>query len=161
VLVGDGMEREPLAALARELGVSDHVIFAGRRGNDPNLHHLFEISVLCSVSEGLSNSILEAMAAARPVVATDVGAASDAIQHGRTGLLVPPRDPRRLAASLEAAAVGPGPRSCHGRCGSAAARQRYSPEAAIRELESLYARLAPARLDPAAAWRLSAHSSAH
>ncbi len=161
VLVGNGVEREPLAALAGELGVSGRVTFAGLRGNDPNLHHLFEISVLCSVSEGLSNSILEAMAAGRPVVATDVGAASDAIQHGITGLLVPPRDPRRLAAALEELLSDPASARAMGDAGQLRARQRYSPEAAIGELESLYCRLAPRAPRPGGGVApLSAHSSA-
>jgi L-malate glycosyltransferase len=143
VLVGDGDQREALVGLARELGISDHVIFAGRRGNDPNLHHLFEMSVLCSLSEGLSNSILEAMAAGRPIVATAVGAASDAVQHERTGLLVPPGDPQRLAAALEELLSDPARARAMGEAGRQRARQLYSPEAAIDELESLYARLAP------------------
>lgn len=91
VLVGaDAGKRTELEQQARELGVGERIRFAGQRPNFPSPHHLFDISVLTSRSEGLPNSILEAMAAGRPVVATRVGAVGDAVRDGLTGFLVPP-----------------------------------------------------------------------
>jgi L-malate glycosyltransferase len=138
VLVGDGESRTALESLARELGIAGRVHFAGRQPNEPNLHHLFEISVLSSMSEGLSNSILEAMAAARPVVATDVGATADAVLEGQTGLLVPRRMPDRLASALDTLLADPVRGRRMGEAGQASARARYSPEGALARLTSLY-----------------------
>ena len=109
VLVGDGPCRPALERLAIELGLGETIVFAGRRSGLPNLHQLFDISVLCSTSEGLPNSILEAMAAARPVVATKVGAVADAVLDGETGILVRPSRPR---------AAGRGARTAVGRSGA-------------------------------------------
>jgi glycosyltransferase involved in cell wall biosynthesis len=144
VLVGDGPSRAALEQLARELGIADAVVFAGRRPNQPNLHHLFDISVLCSTSEGLPNSILEAMAAARPVVATSVGAMADAVIDGETGTLVPPGDDARLAAAIDALACDPVRAAHMGGQGEARASARYSVTAALDALEGLYGRLVPA-----------------
>jgi glycosyltransferase involved in cell wall biosynthesis len=65
-----------------------------------------DVFVQPSVSEGLSNTILEAMASARPVVASDVGGADELVEHDATGLLVPPRSPAALAAALAKQAGG-------------------------------------------------------
>lgn len=140
VLVGDGACRTDLEALATASGVRDRVVFAGRRSNVPNLHHLFDVSVLCSTSEGLSNSILEAMAAGNPVVATNVGATPDAVLEGRTGLLVPPRDPAALADAIGRLLQDQSLRVAMGDAGCQRAREVYSPAAALGALETLYHR---------------------
>jgi L-malate glycosyltransferase len=138
ILVGDGGSRADLEQLASALRVREQVIFAGHRPNDPNLNSLFDISVLCSTREGLPNSILEAMAAGRPVVATDVGAVGDAVVDGETGLLVPPSSPERLAAALETLLVDPARAERMGAAGRRRAQAMYSPEAALGALEQLY-----------------------
>ncbi len=142
ILVGEGVCRDPLTRLARDLAVDDLVHFAGRRPHHPNLHHLFEISILSSRSEGLSNSILEAMAAGNPVVATDVGAVSDAVVDGETGILVPAGEPERLAASLERLLADPRLAVRMGMAGRERARSRFSADAAISKLEGVYVELA-------------------
>ena len=101
VIVGQGPERDALEALATEVGIGAIVRFAGLRPQVPSFHHLFDVSVLCSVSEGFPNSLVEAMAAERPIVATDVGGVRDAVRDGETGLLVPPRSPTQLAKAIE------------------------------------------------------------
>lgn len=141
VLVGDGPLRTPLEALAHELGIADRVTFAGRLPNKPNLHHAFDVSVLCSRSEGLSNSILEAMAAARPVVATDVGASRDAVLDGVTGRLVPAADPGALARALCDVVGDRHSAARMGELGRERARHTFSPESAVTALEDLYQRL--------------------
>jgi L-malate glycosyltransferase len=142
VLVGDGKSREELHGLSEALGIRHLVVFAGQRPNEPNLNHLFDISVLCSKREGLPNSVLEAMAAGKPVVATNVGALPDAVVDGETGLLVRPGDPEQLAAALDTLLSD---RARARRMGEAArqrALDRFSPSAAIGALEDLYDGLA-------------------
>jgi glycosyltransferase involved in cell wall biosynthesis len=142
VLVGDGPERGAIEALATSLGIRDVVHLAGERTQPPNLHGLFDVSVLCSTTEAFPNSVLEAMAAARPVVATDVGGTPDAVHEGTTGLLVRPSDPSRLADAILRLYQEPALRAKLGNAACAAARAGYSAETVIRQVEALYTRLA-------------------
>jgi glycosyltransferase involved in cell wall biosynthesis len=93
------------------------------------------------VSEGFPNSIVEAMAAARPVVATDVGGVSDAVSDGETGRLVPPSNPRRLAAAIEELLLDPGRRCALGAAAHVRARARYHAGVVVASLEELYNKL--------------------
>ena len=141
MLVGDGERRFALQALAQQLGIADHTHFCGQLPHDPNVHGAFDVSVLCSVSEGLPNSIIEAMAAATPVVATRVGGNTDAVVEGETGLLVPPVDPERLAAALDLLLGNSELRSRMGAAGRRRARREYHATVVIPGLEALYAAL--------------------
>jgi glycosyltransferase involved in cell wall biosynthesis len=142
VLVGDGPERAAIEALASTLGIRELVHLAGERAQPPNLHRLFDVSVLCSTTEAFPNSVLEAMAAERPVVATAVGGTPDAVEHERTGLLVPPIDPARLADAILRLHADPSLRARLGTAGRAAARIGYGADAVIGQVEALYTRLA-------------------
>jgi L-malate glycosyltransferase len=159
IFIGDGERRSALEGLASELGIRDQVIFAGRRSNQPNLHHLFDISVLCSTSEGLPNSILEAMAAGKPVVATSVGAIPDAVVHGETGILVPPSAPADLAAALSALLADPAKSRAMGLAGQRRARETFSPEGALSSLARLYESLVAARTARSPGWHSPKQSS--
>ncbi|HEY8174213.1 MAG TPA: glycosyltransferase [Gemmatimonadaceae bacterium] len=141
VLFGDGECREALEASATRLGIAGRTHFGGQRPNDPNLHHLFDISVLCSSSEGFPNSIVEAMAAATPVIATDVGGNSDAVHAGETGLLVPPGSPQALAAAIDQLLGDGDQRRKLGAAGQRRARQHYHEAVVLPSLEALYERL--------------------
>ena len=142
VLVGDGPERGRIEALARELRIDERVHLAGERPQIPNLHGLFDVSVLCSTTEAFPNSVLEAMAASRPVVATDVGGTPDAVRQGSTGLLVPVRDSERLASAIARLHAEPALRTKLGTAGRTAAQSGYSASAVIRQVEALYTSLA-------------------
>jgi glycosyltransferase involved in cell wall biosynthesis len=142
ILVGDGPERERVVALSAELGVSDIVHLAGEQPPVPNLHGLFDVSVLSSTSEAFPNSILEAMAASRPVVATDVGGNADAVREGLTGLLVPAASPEALADAIGRLYADPSLRTALGTAGRAAALSGYGASAVIAQVESLYQELA-------------------
>jgi glycosyltransferase involved in cell wall biosynthesis len=100
VVVGDGPLRQNLAELADALGVGDRITWTGWVDDPAALLATFDIFVLPSRFEGLPLVILEAMLAAVPVVATDVGSVAEAIDDGRTGLLVPASDPAALAAAI-------------------------------------------------------------
>ena len=92
-------ERE-LMRQAAQLGLQDRVVFTGFRPDVERVLNELTVSVLPSLSEGLSNSLLESMAAGVPVVATRVGGTAEAVQDGENGLLLPPGDPNALSAAI-------------------------------------------------------------
>jgi sugar transferase (PEP-CTERM/EpsH1 system associated) len=98
-LVGDGATRAAAERLAGELGLQPHVWFAGERADVARVMQGLDCFALCSLGEGISNTILEAMATRLPVVATHVGGNAELIESGMTGLLVPPADPDALAGT--------------------------------------------------------------
>jgi glycosyltransferase involved in cell wall biosynthesis len=100
VIVGHGPLEAELKAHATRLGLDGRVRFVGFRDNAGELMPLFDVFALPSLSEGLSIALLEALAAGRPVVATNVGGNPELITDGETGLLVPAGDARSLAAAI-------------------------------------------------------------
>ena len=100
LFVGDGPERENLETLTKTLGLQSAVQFLGSVNNARQLIPAADICMLTSLSEGLSVTLLEAMAAGKPIVATDVGGNPEAVIHGKTGLLAPSRDPEAIANSI-------------------------------------------------------------
>ncbi|MBI2797603.1 MAG: glycosyltransferase [Gemmatimonadetes bacterium] len=145
VMVGEGESRAPLAALAAEVGIADRVVMTGARPDGRRLHALFDVGVLCSRSEGFPNTVIEAMAAGRPVVGTNVGGIPDAIVPGETGLLVPVGDAPALASAIGALLAAPGLRATMGAAGQARARAQYAAASVLGRLHELYERLAAAR----------------
>ena len=110
-------------------GVGDRIHFSGYLAGPPNPHQYGDTAVLCSLHEGFPNSIIEAMAAGRPVVATAVGGIPDAVQDGITGLLVSPRSPADLAAAIDRLLVDEGLRRSMGNAGRERARTRFRRQA--------------------------------
>ena len=147
VLIGDGPCRAGLERLAGELDISARTHFAGVRPNLPNLHHFFEVSVLASVTEGFPNSLVEAMAAGRPVVATNVGGNTDAVRPS-TGMLVPPGDPDAFARALEWVLADQDLRRRMGAAALRIARSEYHVDSVIPGLEAIYVRLLERRTAP-------------
>jgi len=137
LIAGYGPLRRELEAVARALGVADHVRFLGYRQDVPRLLRAMDLFVLPSLWEGMSNALLEAMAAATPAVATAVDGNLDLIVHGDTGLLVPPADASALAdAILE---MQRDPRRA--RAMAAAARARAASEFSTRTMVNAYGQL--------------------
>jgi glycosyltransferase involved in cell wall biosynthesis len=106
-IVGEGHLRDGLETLARQSGLGDAIQFLGRRKDVETLLNHFTAGVICSDSEGLSNAIMEYMAAGIPTVATDTGGNSELIRHGKTGYLVPPGNHEALAEALSALLSAP------------------------------------------------------
>ena len=100
LIVGDGPQRRELETLAQSLSISDAVRFLGTRNDVPEVLSLVDVLALCSHMEANPVSILEAMAAEKPVVATRVGSVDKAVQDGRTGCLVRPGSEEELAGRL-------------------------------------------------------------
>lgn len=138
VCIGEGQCRGELEQLARTLGIADRVHLAGFRSNRPNPHFCFDLSALASTSEGFPNSLVEAMAAGRPVVATSVGGVPDAVTDGETGLLVPPDDAPAFAAAIETLLRDPALGLRMGAAGRVRARERYDGAVVVPALEQAY-----------------------
>jgi glycosyltransferase involved in cell wall biosynthesis len=99
-LVGDGPRRPQLEKLADALGLNGRAHFLGHRTDIAAIYARASMGVLCSSAEGLSNAIIEGMAARLPMVVTDAGGNSELISHGTRGLLVPPERPSDLASAM-------------------------------------------------------------
>jgi glycosyltransferase involved in cell wall biosynthesis len=138
VLIGDGACRPVLEAQVERLGLRDGVTFTGELRGGGNHHRAFDISALVSLSEGFPNTLVEAMAAGVPVVATAVGGSIDAVADGETGLLVPPRSPRELADALLRLVDSPPLRRTLGDAGRARATLTYRAAPTLLALQSMY-----------------------
>lgn len=99
-IAGEGPERDSLEKRVARVGVAHQVVFLGRRDDSADLLAACDVFVLASRREGLGVAALEAMAAGRPVVCSRVGGLAHSVVHERTGLLVPPGQPRALAQAL-------------------------------------------------------------
>jgi sugar transferase (PEP-CTERM/EpsH1 system associated) len=138
LVVGDGPERARLERLATELGLADVAWLAGRRQDTPELMRLIDVFALPSLNEGISNTILEAMATALPVVATRVGGNPELVVHGVTGTLVEPGSDEALGDALTAYLDDPGLRRRHGTAARARAAQQFSIDAMVDGYLSVY-----------------------
>lgn len=141
LLAGDGPLRPELERQARELGLASHVRFLGDRRDVPGLLASLDVVVSSSLSESLSNSIIEAMAAGLPVVATRVGGNPELVRDGETGLLVPPDDDEALASALERLLTHSDLRSAFGSKAREFALKHFSAASVARQYEELYLRL--------------------
>jgi glycosyltransferase involved in cell wall biosynthesis len=136
LLVGDGPDRRRLEALARRLRVSDRVVFAGYRADVPRVLAAMDVFASASHEESLGMSVLEAMAAGLPVVATRVGGLAECVSHGETGLLVPPRSVTKLASAVDFLAADAERRARTGAAGRVRAERLFSAEALAPRIEA-------------------------
>jgi glycosyltransferase involved in cell wall biosynthesis len=152
LLAGDGPLLEPLTTLARELGVLDEVRFLGFRSDVGDLLSAADLVVLPSLWEGLSISLLEAMAAGRPVVTTDIGSNREVTRNGAVASLVPPKDPGALARAIRRLVTDPARRDELGRLGRDEQRSRYTMErmlgSYLEEYEGLLGRSPASAVTP-------------
>jgi glycosyltransferase involved in cell wall biosynthesis len=144
-LVGEGPERSALEARAAALGLAERVRFMGERTDVERLLPGMDVFVLSSREEGIPNALLEAMAAARPCVATAVGGTPEVLRDGETGWLVPAGSPPALARALEEALARPDEARRRGEAAQRAVRADMSIEAMVRRHEDFYERAAGSR----------------
>jgi len=115
-----------------------HIIFTGWRNDIPELLQSATVSVLPSLSEGFSNTVLESMAAGLPVITTNVGGNPELITNGKTGTLVPPRDAEALARAMNALFASVDFAHRLGEAARAEVIRKFSIEATTRQTEKLY-----------------------
>ena len=138
LLAGEGELTEQLRAFAKELGIEQRTHFLGRCDNIGAVLQVSDVCVLSSKAEGFSNSILEYMAAARPVVATNVGGASEAIIEGETGYLVASGDESTMAERIIRLLREPEKARAMGERGRSIVEEKFSCEAQLERTEQLY-----------------------
>ncbi len=141
LLVGDGSLVNELKEQAREKGVFKNVIFAGSRRDISAFLSRFNIFVMPSVKEGLPNSLLEAMAMGKPVIAAGVGGIPEVINNGVNGLLVPPGDAGRLAESIKRLIENEGMAAGMGQAARDFIAENYSIKSTALKWQSLYVSL--------------------
>lgn len=123
-VAGDGEQRETLAVLHAELGLGERFVLRGSVSDVAGFLRSVDVAVLPSHSEGMSNALLEYMAAGRAVIATDVGANAKLLDGGKCGLLIPPNDETALVEALNTLLANPLRAASYG----AAARNRVNAE---------------------------------
>jgi len=141
VLVGDGPERGNLEHQARNQGVASHIFFFGNRQDIPELLEAFDLFVLGSFYEGMSNAILEAMAASLPVITTNIPENREIVQSGVNGFLVPPRDSSAIAQALRKLILDPNRARAFGQASRNRIEQDFSSSVTLRKLHELYHQL--------------------
>ena len=139
--IGDGSYKAELERYAASLGLKERVIFTGFRTDVAKILPQIDISVLPSLSEGLSNSLLEAMAAGVPVVATRVGGTPEAVEDGHNGLLIPPGDFDALIRAINFLLDNPQSAKRMGEEARRSVQLRFSVERMIHDTELLYLEL--------------------
>lgn len=141
-VVGEGSQRGALERALRDSGSKGAIRLLGQRRDVPELLRQARAFVLPSHEEGMSVAILEAMASGLPVVATDVGGNAEAVLAGRTGRLVPPREPAALADAALSYLEDPTMAAAHGSEARRIATERFDLRRTVREYEAVYDELA-------------------
>lgn len=140
-VAGEGEQRPALERLHAELGLGERLVLRGVVTDVPAFLRSLDVAVLPSHSEGMSNALLEYMAAGLPVIATGVGANSRLIDHGRSGLIVPAGDVAALAAAISECLQDPTRAAAFGREARRRVEADYSRDAMRRRFERFYQRL--------------------
>ncbi len=141
LLVGDGPCRAQVEQWVAELGLADRTRLLGARRDVRQLLDSIDVCVLATHFEGCSNTLMEAMAAGVPVVATNVGGNPELVADGETGLLVPPKDPDALAAAIQRLMADTAAARAMGARGRARMAGQFSMDAAWAQTAALYAEL--------------------
>src|SRR2546426_2061303 len=142
IVLGEGELREHLEHLVRDRNLEKHVLLPGFRTDVIGCIKGFDLFVMSSVTEGLGTSLLDAMACARPIIATAAGGIPEVIEHDVNGLLVPPRDHTALARAIVRALKDEALRRRLGESGLARARDRFTVERMVAATAAVYARVA-------------------
>ena len=138
VLIGGGPLEASLRSRAESAGIAHRVHFLGERREVETLLPLLDVFALCSLTEGMSNALLEAMACGLPVIATSVGGNPEVVGAEDAGILVPPRTPTRIAGALESLLRDPGKARAMGEAARRRIEQQFSIGAMLDGFDKLY-----------------------
>jgi glycosyltransferase involved in cell wall biosynthesis len=141
-VAGEGDERAELERLSAELDLGDRFVLRGSVADVPGFLRTVDVAVLPSHSEGMSNALLEYMAAGRAVIATDVGANATLVRHNKDGLIVPPKDEQALVQAIEALLANPLRAAGLGASARKRVEAEYSREAMRKRFELFFRHLA-------------------
>ena len=142
VILGEGELREHLEKQVHEHHLEKHVWLPGFRTDVLGCIKAFDLFVMSSVTEGLGTSLLDAMAASRPIVATSAGGIPEIVEDGVTGLLVPPRDHTALAAAIVRALNDDAGRRRMAGAGFARVNERFTVDRMVEQTADVYKRIA-------------------
>jgi sugar transferase (PEP-CTERM/EpsH1 system associated) len=151
IIVGEGGSRVECLDLLRAAGAGDLAWLPGERSDVAEIMRALDVFVLPSLGEGISNTILEAMASGLPVIATHVGGNPELVAHDRTGKLVPAGDPAALAQVLYSYTQDRGQVKAHGQAARATIESRFSMETMVANYLSVYDRALADKLEFASA----------
>jgi len=140
LFLGDGELQEELEKMASELNIRENVVFLGWRPDVAEVMSMFDIFVLPSLNEGMGRVLVEAMALAKPIVASNIGGIPDLIMQGKNGLLVPVADPQALASGIEFLMTNPKKRGEMGSAGKKIAAD-YGVDSMMQKIDQLYLEL--------------------
>lgn len=141
VLVGDGVLQPRLRELSLEADIDDLIWFAGERNDVADIMQTLDLFVLPSINEGISNTILEAMATGLPVIATDVGGNPELVINNQTGYLVPKQDPATMAEAFKRYLDNRDLLVCHGKAGRVRCETTFSLNRMITDYMAVYDQL--------------------
>jgi len=141
LIIGDGGEKSTLSTRVHELGLERCVHMVGFRQDIPALLTLLDVVVIPSFEEGIPQSLTQALAMERPVVASAVGGIPEVVKDHVTGLLVPPRNPAILSEKIAFILNNPSLGARMGQVGRQVIQERYSLESMLTQTENVYRRL--------------------
>jgi sugar transferase (PEP-CTERM/EpsH1 system associated) len=141
VLIGDGPLREQVGSELARAGMAGLAWLPGARSDTPELLRAFDVFVLPSLAEGISNTILEAMATGLPVVATNVGGNAELVRDGVNGTLVPRSDPAAMASAIERYRADPARAAAHGKASRERVEEEFDLPQMIERYRELYERV--------------------
>ena len=141
VMIGDGPLRQPCLDMLAQAGLTGLAWLPGSRDDVPEIMRALDVFVLPSRAEGISNTILEAMASGLPVIATDVGGNGELIANGESGTLVPAGDSAALSAQMAAYAADESRRRRHGDVGCRRVGEHFSMTRMLDAYSGLYDQL--------------------
>jgi glycosyltransferase involved in cell wall biosynthesis len=141
LFVGEGYLRNDLEGMSQDMGLGRNVIYTGFREDIPEITATFDIALLVSFFEGLGRVLLEAMALAKPVVATRVGGIVDVVDDGVTGILVKPDNSEELAAAIVRLLIDCDLCKKMGQAGKEKINSKFSAETMVNRIEQVYKEL--------------------
>ncbi|MBI5789086.1 MAG: glycosyltransferase [Candidatus Schekmanbacteria bacterium] len=138
VLAGQGLDQTAKAGWLKDFSLRDRFFFLGTRDDIPRILQVFDVLVLTSISEGLPGAIMEAMAARKPVVATNVGGCSELVEDGVSGFLVPSNQPEPLVAAINRVLADKNLAEAFGKRGRRIIEERFSLRQMLKTTQELY-----------------------